>query len=207
VRAWAAGLLPLLATAAPLGAAAQATVAVRLGAAWSSAVVRDSIVEPIRVRAGVSPLLAASLGLPLERGVGLDVDLSAAWPRFTAVSGTGSFDLGRGRVTAGTIGLSRALGGRLRGRIGVGLVRYGRAGGIGVFRSGGSSEAGLSMAVERPVGGPRRGRRLVRLSYEAHRFLTPAMRADGFGSGQIVHRIALSVGAARALGGGGRRGR
>src|SRR3989442_13102444 len=111
-----------------------------------------------------------------------------------------SADLGRLSVLALTVGLRRPLRGGFTVGAAVGGLKYLPAGETGIFRSGAGGVFALAGAVAsytppRAVGRCRLG---GEARYDVHRFITPALRSEGFTSARTVHRVALALRAARA---------
>jgi hypothetical protein len=98
-----------------------------------------------------------------------------------------------------TFGLQRDLNSRVNARVGFGGLAY-AASKSGVFASGSGGIIPLIAlgATYRPPFGSRRGLELG-VQYDVHRFITPALRDDGFNHPHVVHRLALAV-RARVLG-------
>src|SRR5439155_371728 len=101
--------------------------------------------------------------------------------------------VGYWRLAGITSGLACAAG------AGVGGLKYLPAGETGIFRSGAGGVLGLAGAVV-SYAPPRVGGRWqlgIEARYDVHRFITPALRSEGFTSARTVHRIALALRAGR----------
>jgi len=175
--------------------AAQVSVRASLGARFSTALVKDSIVVPISLKPGVGPTLQLSVRDDL-RGPwtgDVTVDWSPA-PLKREESGT-TFDAGSFTGIALTIGLRREIRSDVAARLGLGGLIY-STDNTGVFQQG---NGGIFPLVA--LGGsyaPSFGakqRLEVALQYDVHRFMTPALRSTGFPNPRPVHRLALTVSA------------
>jgi hypothetical protein len=175
-------------------------VDVSAGARYSTALVRDSIVTPFDLHPALAPAVALTLTLPFERGWAAQVTLdfsTGAVRRHDA--GETSTAFGRVSTAAFLVGLERRLPAGFSARIGVGGLKYIPGENSGMFRSGSGALTGLgALALGHAL--PVRGRFgfSVEARYDAHAFTTPALRDEGFGSSQPVHRVALLIRAGRA---------
>jgi len=166
-----------------------------LGARFSTALVKDSIVVPISLKPGVGPTLQLSVRDDL-RGPWIG-DVTVDWspaPLKREESGT-TFDAGSFTGIALTIGLRREIRSDVAARLGLGGLIY-STDNTGVFQQG---NGGIFPLVA--LGGsyaPSFGakqRLEVALQYDVHRFMTPALRSTGFPNPRPVHRLALTVSA------------
>ena len=179
----------------PVRLPAQVSFHLAAGARYSSTLVHDSIVGPVDLRATLAPTLLLTLRGALKPGWTADatLDVSPAGLRRHESAGGGSFDAGSFTAVAFTVGLRRELAAGLAARAGVGGLRY-FADETGVFRegSGGLFPLGTVAATYAPGFGA--GRRLeVEARYDIHRFITRAMRTEGFSESRPVHRVAVLV--------------
>ena len=191
VAAIASGLL-----SAAGGLRAQLSLHAALGARYSSALVHDSIVAPFDLRPALAPALAITA---TSRTAGpwaaqATFDLSTSTLQRHDAGATA--DLGRVSTLAVTVGVQRRLPAGLAAAARVGGLKYLPADDTGIFRSGAGgvlalAGAALSYAPPGAVAGPWRFG--VEARYDMHRFITPALRAEGFTSGRVVHRIALAL--------------
>lgn len=185
--AWPAALAALLATG-PSVTAAQVSVYVGAGARYSTALVEDVIVVPVTLRPAVAPALLLSVQDELRGPWLVDgtLDVSPGGLR-RHESGT-TYDAGSVTTVAVTIGVRRTFSNGIIGRLAVGGLVYTGAS-DGVFRdgSGGLMPMGsLSGAYE--VRGF-----LLEARYDAHRFITPALREMRFNNQRLVHRLGVTV--------------
>lgn len=195
----AAGLVFLVLAVWPSGRpAAQVSVRLSLGGRYSTALVRDSIVAPIELRPGISPVLQLSVRDEL-RGPwtgDLTLDLSPT-PLHRRESGS-TADAGSFTSIGLTLGLRRTMHAGVAARLGVGGVLY-ATDNTGVFRQGSGVFPLIALGASyAPPVGARHGFE-VGLSYDVHRFITPALRSVGFNAARPAHRVALTV-SARLLG-------
>jgi hypothetical protein len=176
---------------------AQLSVQPSIGLRYTTTMVHDSIVTPFDVRPALAPALAVTATSrtagPWAAQATLDFSTSTL-ERHDA--GGATVDLGRLSTLALAVGIRRSLPAGLAAAARVGGLKYLRAGETGIFREGAGgvlelASAALSYAPPGAVAGPWRFG--VEARYDLHRFITPALRTEGFTSGRVVHRIALSL--------------
>lgn len=176
---------------------AQVDYNARLGVSWSTALVRDDIVEEVEVRQKLAPTLALGASLPIapRYQAGLEATLTSAGYR-ASETGT-STDLGSLRTASLTLGLHGPVSGGVRWRAGAGLLGYWPQDERGVFERGGTTRflAGAGLDYRRPV--MSHWNLMVALRYDFHRFTTETLQARGFGQSQGVQRISATIGLAR----------
>ena len=192
---WVVGLV--LAAAPPGPLTAQVSVQPSIGLRYTTTLVHDSIVTPFDVRPSLAPALAVTAtsrtaGPWAAQGT-LDFSTSTL-ERHDA--GGATADLGRLSTLALTVGVRRRFPAGVTASAGAGGLKYFPAGETGIFREGAGgvlalASAALSYAPPGAVAGPWRFG--VEARYDVHRFITPALRTEGFTSGRVVHRIALSL--------------
>jgi hypothetical protein len=181
-------------------AAAQTRIGISAGANATSSLVRDSIVEPFTVRANPAPTLGFWLETMLDPRYSLGIGLTTSWGRLARHQASGTVDVVPLSTWTPTV--------RLQHTVYRGIQAFAKAGAViyradrtrsNLFRDGAPPAPifGLGVRGERAIAS---GLRLVLdLDYDAHRFSTPAMRAEGFRGEQLVHRVGLSVGVSRGL--------
>jgi hypothetical protein len=179
--------------------AAQVSVRASLGARFSTALVKDSIVVPIHLKPGIAPALLLSVRDEFHGPYtgDLTIDLSPTTLK-REESGT-SADAGSVTTVAFTLGLRRELHAGAAVRLGLGGLMY-LTDNTGVFQQG---DGGLFPLVAlgasyAPSFGAKHRLEVV-LNYDVHRFMTPALRTTGFPNPRPVHRLALTV-SARLIG-------
>jgi hypothetical protein len=175
--------------------AAQVSLRASLGARFSTALVKDSIVVPIALKPGVGPALQLSVRDDLRGPWTGDITVDVALASLKREESGTSFDAGSATVTALTFGLRRDVYKGLAARLGLGGLVY-MTENTGVFEQGNGGIFPL-MALDAsyaPAFGTKRGLAIA-LQYDVHRFLTPALRTTGFPNPRPVHRLALSVSA------------
>jgi len=170
-----------------------------LGARFSTALVKDSIVVPIHLKPGIAPALLLSVRDEFHGPYtgDLTIDLSPTTLK-REESGT-SADAGSVTTVAFTLGLRRELHAGVAARLGVGGLMY-MTDNTGVFQQG---EGGVFPLVAlgasyAPSFGAKHRLEVV-LNYDVHRFMTPALRTTGFPNPRPVHRLALTA-SARLIG-------
>ncbi|MBI1966992.1 MAG: hypothetical protein HYS40_03290 [Gemmatimonadetes bacterium] len=190
-----AALPPLLLTAyPPTRLTAQVEVHLSAGARYTSTLVRDQIVAPLTIRPAIGPALALTV---IERSGGLwagDATLDLSWGGLERHDAGGSSQRINSLTTlALTVGVRRQLLPGMVGRAGVGGLKYFPGDESGVFRDGAGVAALVSVAVDFAPPFAARRRLGITARYDAHHFLTPALRSVGFFESRLVHRVALTV--------------
>ena len=195
MRALLASLFLAAAGASPLQG--QVDYNARLGLTWASPLLRDDIVDEIRVRQKLAPtlMLGASLPIAPRYRAGVEVGLATSGYR-SDESGT-STDLGTLRTGSITLGLHGPISPGLEWRGAVGLLGYWPAQEQGPFLRGGTTRflAGAGVDYRRPL--LPQWEMMVSLRYDYHRFTTDELQARGFSQSQGVQRISATVGLAR----------
>lgn len=187
--------LALVSMGPPVPLAAQASIHAALAARYTSTLVHDSIVTPLDVRAELAPALSMSLGLPLDRPWNLELlaDLSTSRVRRHDAGGAATpitrvWTLGLG------VGLRRQLEPWLSGRAAVGALKYLPTSSAGLFRDGGGGLIPYgSLVFDVAPAAVARRRVALELGGDLHRFLTPALRNEGFIDSRVVYRITLGL--------------
>jgi hypothetical protein len=185
----------LLTAGPPDRLSAQLVVLPSLGVRYTSTLVHDAIVTPLSVRPALAPTLAVTVTTPLEHGWAgqamLDFSTSAL-ERHDADGATA--DLGRLSTLAFTAGVRRAVAAGLTAAAGAGGINYFPADETGIFRQGSGSIAGLgAVSVEYAPTMARRHGLAMQARYDVHRFITPALKSEGFDAPRTVHRVALAI--------------
>jgi hypothetical protein len=195
-----ARLLAALATVPPT-ASAQTSVHVAFGARAGTALVRDSIVQPIAVRQDPGPLVALTAARTLDSAWSAAATLDVGWNGLRREEpGTAGTEVGTIRTVGVKIALRRRLRPGLAAGLGIGVLGYGHPS-SGMFRAGGPGLVPLASAqlrFEPPFAGLTRF--AIEAHYDVHRFITPALRDVGFTTPRAAHRVALVLSA--RLGGG-----
>ncbi|MEP7325930.1 MAG: hypothetical protein ABI836_08285 [Gemmatimonadota bacterium] len=184
-----------LATAA---SAQQVRIGARLGATWSSTLMKDVIVNPITVKAGIAPTLALTASIPSGKKyrIGLEAVFSTASVK-AKESGT-TTDLGSLRTAALMLAADGPLMVRdFYFRIGVGFLKYLPSDKTGIFLQGGSARITGNFTAEY--------RRILRpgwygmgaIRYGLSSFTTKELQSRGFTRSQVVHRVGLELGVAK----------
>jgi hypothetical protein len=169
---------------------AQVSFHVALGARYSSTLVHDSVVTPVDLRPALAPALLVSVRDELRPGWSADATLDVSPSGLRRHEGGGSFDAGSFTTFAFTVGLRRHFAPGVSARVGVGGMRY-LASQTGVFREGTGGIFPLgTVAATYAVGWHRLE---LEARYDIHKFITPALRTEGFGASRPVHRVAVVV--------------
>lgn len=170
---------------------AQVSLHIGVGARYTSTLVHDSVVAPFDVRPTLAPALLVSARDELRPGWSADVTLDVAPSGLRRHEGGGSIDAGSFTAVAFTVGLQRHFTAGVSARVGVGGLRY-LADQTGMFRegTGGIFPTG-SVAGTYALPFAKQRHLEIEARYDIHRFITPALRTEGFTSSRPVHRIAL----------------
>jgi len=172
----------------------QVVIHTAVAARYTSTLVHDSIVAALDVRADIAPSLTAGAELPLTGPWRLDllVDVSTSPVRRHLADGSSAPITRLWMIEVG-IGLRRQLEPWLTGRLAVGALKYLPAASIGLFRDGVSITpyGALAFDIAPPHGAPRG--LALELAGDVHRFLTPALRNDGFVDPRLVYRLSAGV--------------
>jgi hypothetical protein len=183
---------------APLaGLSAQVSVRLSAGARYTTTLVRDSIVTKFSVRPAIAPALALTAGTPLDTTGKWTVEAIIDWSHSDLVrhdqDGSTQSLGGLGTISV-SVGMRRRLQSWLSARASVGGLKYLPASQSGIFSLGGGSLfalGGLALQAEPPFGA--RWGLAVETRLDLHRFITPALRAEGFQDSRPVVRVALGL--------------
>ena len=178
----------------PAPVCAQVTFGARIGALWSSNLVRDSIVTTVTTRPRIAPVVALRVEVPVRDRYRIAGELAAS--HSTLMSYSANEDV---HVTGLTV-LVPALTVRvpatpwLTGEARVGAVLYAPSRKTGTLFSAGAPirpTLGLGLSADRPLG--RAWVVAIALQYDVHKFTTTALRAQGFVDASVVHRVAIML--------------
>ncbi len=184
-----------LAAARPGAAAAQVFVELGVGAAWSSTLVEDPLVAGFTAQPALAPTVGLSVGMLLSPKYEVALDLSWARSNLQLEEDQASRNIIPLTVWTGTVSLRWRLKPWVLAQAKIGAVKY-RAAEEGrqatLFRDDQPLEAtvGLGARVEYPVG--RRWAVGFDVGWDVHRFMTEALREDGFSTG-TVHRVSVAA--------------
>lgn len=197
MRALLALLIALPTTGLPV-LQAQADYYARLGATYTTNLLRDAIVREIHVRQSVAPTLALGASLPFSPvyRAGLEATLTSSG--YHSTDGVTETDLGTLRTGSVLLNLEGPVWRRASWRAGAGFISYWPADDSGIFGGGGTTRflAGAGLDYRPPLS--TRWELMVSLRYDFHRFTTDELTARGFTGQQGVQRISASLGLARA---------
>jgi len=187
---------PVLAAGPPALLTAQVSIQPSIGLRYTTTIVHDSIVAPFDLRPALAPALAVTATSRTAGPWAAQATFDFSTSTLQRHDPGATADLGRVSTLAVTLGVQRRLPGGLAAAARVGGLKYLPADDTGIFRSGAGgvlalAGAALSYAPPGAVAGPWRFG--VEARYDMHRFITPALRAEGFTSGRVVHRIALAL--------------
>jgi len=188
----------ILAAALPLGRLpAQVAVHLSAGARYTTTLVRDSIVTTFSVRPALAPALALTVGTPIDTTGKWTVEAIIDWSHSDLVrhdQGGSTQSLGGLGTIGVSVGMRRHLSSWLSARASVGGLKYLPASQSGIFSLGSGSLfalGGLALQAEPPFGA--RWGLAVETRLDLHRFITPALRVEGFQDSRPVVRVALGV--------------
>lgn len=184
----------LLLIAIPIRLPAQVSFTLSAGARYSTVLVHDQIVAPFAVRPALAPAFAVTASLPLDRpwNASAAIDLSTSEVR-REDQGGGTLPITHLTTASLGLGLSRALKSWLDGSLRIGVLKYFPSENLGLFQDGGPFFPFAQMAFAlHPPFAARYGLGLE-LRADAHKFITDALRMEGFSESRPVARIALGV--------------
>lgn len=191
--------LPLLLAAAPLSA--QTHYYARLGPVYSTRIVRDVLYEPVVTKPGLAPTLFAGFGVPFGsnyRG-GVEVSLGRAGLSTSTpdTPNAPSTDLGGVWQGSAMVMMDAPIRSRLRGRAGIGAIRYMPSDDDGMWAQGGTTRMLFGAGLDYEMPASSSWNVMLSARYDYHRFTTAELRSRGFRLEQPVNRLSLSVGLAR----------
>ena len=173
--------------------AAQVSFHVSLGARYTSTLVHDSIVAPVDVRPAVGPTLAVTVVDRTGRAWTPDVTLDVSWGSLQRHESGTSSRINSLTTLAFTVGVRHAIYDGLSIRAGAGGIKYFPGEQTGIFRNGSGIAALGALAIDWAPGVAARRGLGITARYDAHRFLTSALRTAGFTEPRLVHRVAVGV--------------
>jgi len=187
------GLAACLAAQPPNRLTAQVSFHISVGARYSTTLVHDSIVTGFDVRPSIAPALLVTVREELRPAWSVDGTLDVTPSSLRRHENGNSFEAGSATTIAFTVGLRREISYGLSARAGIGALKYAAAE-TGMFRegTGGLLPLGTVAATYQPSFGARR-RLAFEARYDLHRFITPALKSQGFKDSRPVHRLALLV--------------
>lgn len=197
MKALALGTLLL---AAPTPALAQTRVGVQAGGAITTALVRDSITEPLAVRSAPGPGVRFTLDTRLNAAYHVGVSLATTWGPLQERTPGSSRDIVQLVSWHPAVTLRRRVRGALSAHASVGALVYRPDRSAGTLFARGAPilpVIGLGLGFERTVG--RDIALVMAAEYDVHRFTTTALRDNGFAGERVVHRVIVSFGVTRGL--------
>jgi hypothetical protein len=179
-------------------AAAQLDYYGRAGATFSTALVKDRIIDEIEIKPELAPTLAFGAALPIAPRYRAGLEAAFTTGGYSSEEAGVESDLGTLRTGSLILALDGPVTSTLRWRAGVGLLGYFPSEERGIFLSGGTTRflAGAGLDYRYPV--MTRWDLMASLRYDFHRFTTNELQARGFSQHQGVQRISASIGLARA---------
>jgi hypothetical protein len=181
-------------------AVAQLRVGIQAGVTATSALLHDSIVQPITVQPGLAPSFAFTLETALDSTWSFSLGLGTAWSSLSQQSAGASQQVVPLTVWTPTVSLARTIRGPVVARASIGAIVYDPDHSAGnLFSQGSPRDPLVGVAVDFRQTRSGGMRYAVELGYDAHQFTTSALRSDGFSGAQLVHRITLSVSISRLV--------
>ena len=166
--------------------ASQVAVHVSLGARTSGALVHDSIVTAFDVRPALAPAVSAGVELPGHRGWAAGAALDYSRSDVPELGDVGALSF--------MVSLRRELPAGLGVRLTAGGLKYFSARDAGVFRGGtGAPFPLLGVALDWAPPNIRSRGFVVEVRADAHRFITQALRDEGFDEHRLVPRVAVAI--------------
>jgi len=185
---------------APAAAPAQVAIGARVGVQLTSALVRDSVVEPITVQVKPAPVFGLALDAPLGGPYMVVAGVALSRSDVVAHSASGDVTLTGLTVWHPTLAVRRSVRPWIGVEARVGAIVYAPSRRTAnLFQDGAPVDAtlGAGVQVERRLGsGFAAG---LSLQYDATRFTTKTLQAQGFVGATVVHRVALSATIRRAV--------
>jgi preprotein translocase subunit Sec61beta len=193
--------LPLLVLIIAGGAPAlhaQVDYNARLGVTWTTALLRDAVINEIEVRQKLAPTLVLGAAFPIAPlyRAGLELALATSGYQSKETSGF-TVDLGTVRTGAITLGLDGPIFPGLGWRAGAGLLRYWPTDDQGIFLRGGTTRFLAGAGIDYRHSALPQWDVVASLRYDFHKFTTDELQARGFSQSQGVQRIAATIGLAR----------
>lgn len=186
--------LLLVLLVAPARVPAQLSFTVSAGARYSTVLVHDQIVTPFAVRPALAPAFSVTAAMPLDSpwNVAAVFDLSTSEVRREDQDGS-THPITHLTTAALGLGLSRTLKPWLDGSLRIGVLKYFPSQDLGLFQDGGPYFPFAQVAFDlRPPFASRYGVGLE-VRADAHKFITDALRVEGFSDSRAVARWALAV--------------
>lgn len=184
----------LLACCLGSSAAAQVSFSVFAGVRRSSVLVHDQIVNPFDVRPALAPAFSVTAALPLDLPwrASATVDVSTSDLRREDFGG-GTVSITHLTTAALTVGLSRTIDPWLSATLRIGAIKYLPSQDLGLFQTGGPFFPFAQVAFD--LTPPFVGRYGLGLEVNAdvHKFITDALRTEGFTESRGVVRVAVGV--------------
>jgi len=173
---------------------AQVSFSMFAGVRRSSVLVHDQIVTQFDVRPALAPAFSVTAGLPLDNPwrASAAIDVSTSELRREDFGG-GTQAITHLTTAAVTVGLSRSFRPWISGSLRIGAIKYLPSQDLGLFQTGGPFFPFAQMALDvMPPFAARYGLGLE-VNADVHKFITDALRTEGFTESRSVVRIALGV--------------
>lgn len=192
-----AAALVAAAAVVPRSARAQTGYYARVGAQYTSTLLEDRIVEPIEVRAGLGPAVAAGVTHGVGAGATIGLEGTLALTPLEADEAGLTRDLGSVSTFSALANLAGPISTALEWRVGFGLISYLGGSDAGIFDDGYPTRLLAGVGLDYRLPAFTRWDLMISARYDQHRFMTDALERRGFAGGQGVHRLSLGAGLAR----------
>ena len=175
-------------------ATGQVSFSVFAGVRRSSVLAHDVIVNAFDVRPALAPAFSVTAAMPLDfpwrASAGFDVSTSDV--RREDLGG-GTQSITHLTTAALTVGLSRSVAPWLSGSLRVGALKYLPSQDLGLFQDGGRFFPVAQIAFDLSPSFASRYGLGFEVNGDVHKFITDALRVEGFSEARPVLRLALGV--------------
>ena len=179
---------------------AQTRLGVHAGGTLASALVRDSIVQPLTLRSAPGPGVRFTLDTQLSPVYQAGVSLATTWGPLRERTPDASRDVVHLASWHPAVTLRRRIGAALSAWASAGAIMYRPDRSAGTLFAQGAPIVpvlGLGVGLARPLGGNLA--LVLDAGYDVHRFTTTTLRDAGFIGERVVHRVVVSLGVTRSL--------
>jgi hypothetical protein len=170
----------------------------RLGATASTTLLRDALVQEIKVRQSIAPTLVLGASLPFAPTFRAGVEAALTSGGYHSTEQNVESGLGTLRTGSLLLNLEGPVASQVNWRAGVGLITYWPADRQGIFLQGGTTRFLVGAGIDYLRPALSSWDLMISLRYDFHRFTTDELSARGFGGSQGVQRVSASVGLARS---------
>jgi hypothetical protein len=191
-------LLALLLTVPASPVQGQTDYYARLGLTYSTALLRDDVIQEIETQQDLAPTLALGVSLPVAPSFTAGLEGTLTSSGYHSSERGVETDLGTLRTGSLLLNLAGPIVSQLAWRVGGGLITYWPSEDEGMFLRGGSTRFLAGAGVDYRPRLLSNWDLMVSLRYDVHRFTTDELEARGFSGSQGVQRLSAGLGLARA---------